>query len=106
ALNLATVRNEIVLSSDGSAQSNGAPDQEFVLRRKPVFVPQPDDGVSGSLELSFEPPNGNAETWKRVPDFLASGRDDPHYVLDPTAGTIRTGGLPDPDTQEIRGRIP
>jgi predicted phage baseplate assembly protein len=43
--------------------------------------------------------NGIAEPWRQVADFLASGRDDPHFVLNANAGEIRLG-------DGERGRIP
>jgi predicted phage baseplate assembly protein len=85
AQNLSTVREEIVGTSEGH------PDQTFELRYKPV---QP-----GSLDLWIEAENEEPEQWEQVEDFLASGPEDSHYVLNATAGVIRFG-----DGQ--RGRIP
>lgn len=85
AINLATVRDELVGTGEGR------PDQSFVLARRPV---QPE-----SLILTIVDPSEPVETWERKPDFLASGEDDPHYVLNATTGEIRFGN-------GDRGRIP
>ena len=77
AVNLSTVREELVEISEGH------PDQTFNLRRKPV---QP-----GSLDLWVEVSGQEPEHWVQVEDFLASGPDDPHYVLNATKGEIRFG---------------
>jgi predicted phage baseplate assembly protein len=70
--------------------SEGVPDQSFPLRHQPV---QPD-----SLALRLEV-QGQPETWEPVLDFFASQADDPHYILDATAGTLQFGN-------GVRGRIP
>lgn len=83
--NLSTVRNEILGNSDGH------PNLRFELRHKPV---QPD-----SLKLALELEDEAPEPWQRVEDFLSSGQNDPHYVLDASGGTIQFG-------DGRRGRIP
>jgi predicted phage baseplate assembly protein len=85
AINLATVRDELV------ELSQGVPDQTFLLLRRPV---RPE-----SLVLTVTVPGDAAETWIGKSDFLGSGRDDPHYVLNATRGEIRFG-------DGERGRIP
>jgi predicted phage baseplate assembly protein len=85
AVNLSTVQNEIV------GNSEGLPEQTFTLRRTPV---QPE-----TLELTVQPPDQEAQAWMQVEDFLASGKDAPHYILNPTTGEIGFG-----DGQ--RGRVP
>ncbi len=71
ALNLATVRQELVGVSDG------LPKQTFTLSRTPVA---PD-----SLTLTVDD-----VAWKRVDDFLSSGVDT-HYVLNNNTGQILFG---------------
>ena len=77
AMQLSTVREEIVGISEGT------PDQSFSLRYKPV---QPE-----SLDLWVEEPGPPPKDWQPVEDFLRSGRDDKHYILDATTGQIRFG---------------
>lgn len=85
AENLSTVREEFVDTSKGT------PDQAFTLRFRPV-IPQ-------SLVLNVPEQDQTIVTWNLKPDFLASGPDDPDYVLNATTGEIRFG-----DGQH--GRIP
>jgi predicted phage baseplate assembly protein len=84
AVNLSTVLDEPVGTSDGS------PGQRFLLRQRPV--------AQGSLELCVREPEEVCR-WTEVDDFLASGPDDRHYVLDATTGELRLG-------DGARGRIP
>lgn len=97
AKNLATVREEVLNQIDGVATSEGRPEQVFVLRHRPV---QP-----GSLTLQTEiEDEGETEAvrieeWHEVDDFLASGRDDRHYVLNANRGEVTFGN-------GERGRIP
>jgi predicted phage baseplate assembly protein len=83
--NLVTVREEVIDISEGH------PDQVFELRFRPV--------LPSSLTLEVEVPDEEPERWEAVPDFLASGDEDPHYILDATTGQIRFG-------DGRRGRIP
>jgi hypothetical protein len=84
AQNLSTVQQEIVGTSEG------VPDQIFNLRRTPL--------APGSLTLVIEV-NGNDEPWVLVEDFLASGRNDPHYILNADSGQIQFGN-------GVNGQIP
>lgn len=86
ALNLSTVREEIL------GVSEGHPGENFPLRRRPV------DRESLTLRTEL-PDGGEVEQWERVDDFLASGPDDAHYTLNATAGTVQFG-------DGERGRIP
>lgn len=85
AVNLATVRGEIL------GVSEGVPEQFFSLRYKPV--------VGESLVLRVGPPGDDGEDWTRADDFLASRPDDPHFILNPTTGEVRFG-------DGRRGRVP
>lgn len=85
ALQLETVQDEVLGSSDGT------PGQVFDLERRPV--------VTSSLELVLELADGEPELWERVDDFLASGPRDHHYTLLPTTGRLSFG-------DGRRGRIP
>jgi predicted phage baseplate assembly protein len=87
ARNLATVRNEIAGTSDGR------PDQGFRLAFRPV--------APGTLALAVEDPEQGSEAipWEQRDDLLASGEDDPHFVLNAVAGEVRFG-------DGRRGRIP
>lgn len=84
---LSTVRDEILGDSDGE------PDQRLTLRRGPV---QRDSLALHVRRLDEE---GDGERWTRVDDFLASGRMDNHFTLNPTTGEVRFG-------DGLRGRIP
>lgn len=70
-------------------RSNGQPDQVFTLAQRPV--------LAGSLVLEVDEGDG-PQPWQEVPDFFASNPDDPHYVLNRSAGEIRFNGA--------KGRIP
>jgi predicted phage baseplate assembly protein len=78
ARNLATVRDELV------GTSNGRPDQVHRLRRTPVLA----DSLSLETQVDEDP---EADKWTPKPDFLESGPDDRHYVLNPSTGEIRFG---------------
>jgi predicted phage baseplate assembly protein len=95
ARSLATTRNEVL------GVSEGQPNQSFTLRYKPVRKLQA--GTAGAeeenLQLQMVPVGQAAETWSAVDDFLASGADDAHYVLNATTGEIRFG-------DGCHGRIP
>lgn len=75
--NLATIREEIVGTSEGH------PDQSFNLKHQPV--------QNDSLDLWVEAPDGDSQSWKRADDFLGSQPDDPHYVLNHNTGNLRFG---------------
>jgi hypothetical protein len=83
AMNLATVRDEILGESDGS------PKQLFSLQNLPV----------SDLTLEVQDTDGSFESWQRVDDFLASKATDAHYMLNPTRGEVQFG-------DGKRGRIP
>jgi predicted phage baseplate assembly protein len=76
---LATVREETL------GESTGLPNQVFTTQRRPV---QPD-----SLKLETEGPEPDREItrWERKDALLASGRDDPHFVLNAPAGEVHFG---------------
>jgi phage tail-like protein len=59
---------------------------QVTLSHKPVIV--------GSLEISI----GN-DVWTEKPNFISSGTEDRHYVLDPIAGIVSFG-------DGIHGKIP
>jgi predicted phage baseplate assembly protein len=84
AVNLSTVRDEFLGSSDGR------PNQTFQLRQLPV--------ARDSLQLRVQEAE-EVLRWKRVDDFLSSGPDDRVYRLNATTGEVRLG-------DGARGRIP
>jgi hypothetical protein len=66
----------------------------------------PDLVMSDRCEIQVGRPAANVEdeiktwhTWQRVEDFLKSGPDDYHYVLDPAVGTVLFGN-------GMNGRVP
>ncbi len=79
-----TVPAESLVTVTGSilGVSDGEPQQDFLLPFRPV--------QADSVKITTEA-NGQSETWKRVDDFLASGEDDLHFVLNATEGSIRFG---------------
>ncbi len=88
-----TVRDEVLGGSDG--MPNQGP---FTLSTVPVIRGE-ERQVSRSggkavrvtdLELRIDEGSG-AQPWQQVSDFLASGPDDEHYVLDRFSGQIRFG---------------
>ncbi len=97
AENLSTIRDELV------GISQGLPNQVFTLQHQPVWVPMETtvraDGASGALALWIQETGQTAEPWFLKPDLLASGPDDPHYVLNAATGEIRFG-------DGKKGRIP
>lgn len=90
AENLATVQGEIVGTSEGT------PSQTFTLSHHPV--------QAASLVLSVTV-SGTSQDWIQVEDFLGSGKNDPHYVLNANTGVITLGdgnrGLIPPATAEL-----
>ena len=72
AVQAETVRGEVL------GGGNGRPNQRFQLANTPV--------LAGTLRLEVD-----GQPWAEVGDFFASGRADPHVVLNRTTGTIRAG---------------
>ncbi len=78
AIHADRVRGDVLGEADGSAGGR------FTLSRRPVL----DSGEAPVLEVSS---SDGWQEWRTVPDFAASGRDDPHFRLDQTAGLIEFG---------------
>lgn len=91
-LNTAPATQAATRLDDGLGRSTGRPAQTFALPRAPVLV----DPATGEPDLDL---TVGDEKWERRADFFRSGPDDPHYLLDPGAGTIALG-------DGERGRIP
>lgn len=70
--------------------SNGEVEQVLRLRAAPV--------LAESLSLRVQE-DAEYEPWQEVADFLGSGPQDPHYVLNRTTGEVRFG-------DGERGRVP
>ncbi len=77
AENLTTVRLQIL------GQSEGQPDETFELPFKPV--------QADSLRINTEVNGTIKNDWKRVDDFLGSGENDAHFVVNATEGSVRFG---------------
>lgn len=90
AVNLSTVREEII------GISEGIPDQSFRLRYTPVHEKKKREQ---SLVLQTEVEDQEPVTWQRVDDFFASQPDDEHYILNVNTGEIQFG-------DGRKGRIP
>jgi hypothetical protein len=118
-----THRDEVLGGSDGS------PRQSFTLRYRPVLEGEQVEvrelsgpraeaewdalraevtapgagGTDDDLRYAYDPQTGRLDEvwvrWSRRPDFLSSGPDDRHYVLDRGLGRITFG-------DDVRGRIP
>ncbi len=84
-----TIENEVLGGTDGSVS------QEFQLENSPV--------LHGTLELEIDEgirePSEDDAPWIEVADFLGSGPESRHYVLNRTTGEIQFG-------DGERGRIP
>ena len=80
-----TVRHEVVGGSDGSRN------QRVRLASRPV--------IAGSLELDVQVSDEGPDRWTEVPDLLASGPTDNHFVLNRTSGEILFG-------DGVNGNIP
>ena len=80
--------------------SDGVPGQRFPLKHRPV-VP----GGTTVLEVSG---NDGWQEWKQVHDFVESGPEDTHFVVDAVGGEIELGpGVREPDgTLRIYGASP
>jgi predicted phage baseplate assembly protein len=96
--NLSTVRDEVVEISEG------LPDQTFTfvkrpVRRDPLQIVTVEQLGQEQIE----------ESWQAVDDFLASGPEDRHFVLNSTRGEITFGngerGLIPPPDAEIIARL-
>jgi predicted phage baseplate assembly protein len=98
AENLSTIRDELMGTSEG------LPDQTFTFVKRPVQR-DPLQVVTvqrvGQEEIE--------ESWQCVDDFLASGPEDKHFVLNATRGEITFGngerGLIPPADTEILARL-
>lgn len=88
-----TVLDEVLGASDGR------PDQGFTLSRRPVAPAERPERAAGpggaavtigSVRIEVDEGQGFLP-WEEREDFHASGPDDPHFVVNRTAGTIRFG---------------
>ncbi|HEV2372542.1 MAG TPA: putative baseplate assembly protein [Streptosporangiaceae bacterium] len=70
--------------TDLLGEAEGSPGQQFPVSRKPMLA----SADTPVLEVS----QGEGwEEWACVPDFASSGRDDPHFRVDYTAGVVELG---------------
>lgn len=96
--NLSTLRDEVM------GESEGLPDQTFPFVKRPV---RRDPLQVVTVERVGE--EDIEESWQAVDDFLASGPEDRHFVLNPTRGEITFGnggrGLIPPPNAEIVARL-
>jgi hypothetical protein len=91
-LNVVAATQAATRLDDNLGRSTGRPAQVFTLPRAPVLIDPATDQPVLTLRIGDE-------TWQRVGDFQSAGPADPHYLLDPTTGTITLG-------DGERGRIP
>lgn len=93
ALQGVTVRDEVLGGSDGTPGQG-----PFTLSTVPVIRGEEHELLRSDgrvvrvtdIELRVDEGSG-AQPWQQVPDFLASGPDDDHYVLDRFSGEVRFG---------------
>ncbi|HEY3713808.1 MAG TPA: putative baseplate assembly protein [Jatrophihabitantaceae bacterium] len=77
AVNASHIETEVL----GAAE--GAPGQRFTVKHRPMLA---------QSEPVVEVSEGEHwQEWEQIPDFAGSDRDDPHYVLDRTAGIVEFG---------------
>lgn len=95
------IPQELIESSSCRNQSTARRFNRLLLQL--VF---PDLVVSDRCEVQVGVPAANVEdeiktwrTWQQVDDFLQSGPDDYHYVLDPESGTVLFGN-------GLNGKVP
>ena len=69
---------------DELGRSSGRPSQTFTAPRAPVLI----DPLTGHPDLVLQV---GPDVWERQDDFLVSGPDDPHYLLDPGSGVVTLG---------------
>lgn len=77
-LHAQAVRNEDIGISDGT------PAQRFALQRRPVVTAE-EPGVLRVVDAN------RVADWTQVPHFAASGPDDYHFRIDPSAGEVQLG---------------
>jgi predicted phage baseplate assembly protein len=80
-----TAEHSQVVVDEHIGVSNGKPNQVFRLDLRPVLA------RTGYETVNVTAPDGSAEDWEEVADFVKSGPDDKHYVLDSTTGEIHFG---------------
>ncbi len=91
-----------VIRSEFLGRSSGNPGQRFFLRNVPVLARQEGETVE------VEDGEGRFEPWREVPDFAASGPNDPHFTCDSVSGEIAFGPrLRQPSGEERQfGKVP
>lgn len=101
ALQASALRDEVLGASDAS------PNQSFALAHRPILPAVAEEIVTTadgrrvtvrSLRLEVDEGAGPLP-WQEVPDFFASGPDDPHFTLNRTTGVVTFG-------DNANGRIP
>lgn len=101
ALQASEQRDEVIGASDAS------PGQAFALARRPILPAITEEVVAAAegrkvtiLSLRLEVDEGaGPQPWQEMPDFFASGPDDPHFTLNRTTGVVAFG-------DNVNGRIP
>ncbi len=98
-----TVKDEIVGGSDGRPnQSFRLVNAPILKRARPLEMPGADGKIVQIRSVQLEIAETQADdflTWQEVEDFSASGRRDPHFVLNYNTGDIIFG-------DGVNGRIP
>jgi len=96
-------RHAVTILDEVLGQSDGTPGQVFKLKYAPILSRDPKRDV-----LLVTAPDGARTTWTERFDFGDSGKDDAHFTLDGTDGTLTLGpALLQPDGQVYSfGRVP
>ncbi len=95
-------RHALRITDEILGTSNGQPGQQFTLRNTPVLWREAGESVAVQND------EGEFEPWQEVPDFAASGPDDPHFTCDGVSGEIQFGpSIKQPSGEERQyGMIP
>ena len=97
----------VVRASEEDSRDRGCKPQSSARRSNRLLLQKvfPDLFVSDRLEIQTSPPGERVDgeavwvSWERVENFLKSGPEDRHYVLNPDEGTVRFGN-------GLNGRVP
>jgi predicted phage baseplate assembly protein len=79
-----TVTHSQLIKKEFLGQSDGSPGQKFQLQVTPILKRRPNETMV--VQVGDE-----IQTWKEVPNFSESSRDDPCFTLDSITGELRLG---------------
>ncbi|MAT03658.1 MAG: putative baseplate assembly protein [Acidimicrobiaceae bacterium] len=82
----ALAEHSVRVVREGLGTSDGKPGQELRLANRPVLTRTPEE----RLEITVDQ---GTEDWEEVDNFMRSGPNDRHYVIDSTTGQVHFGPL-------------